>query len=231
VLSGTGSIPPTGATAAVFNLAGTQGTQNTYLAVAQPNGSDQCPSGGQGVSNLNPKAGGTLVNRVISPLGPANDVCVYNAVGSIEFIIDVDGWFGNGSESNGSLFYSVPPTRICDTRSGTGTRCSGQPLRKGVSEVIQVAGVTVVPAFFGAQPAAVVANLTAVAGTESTYLELYPSDQHQPTATDLNPVSHDVIANLAIVGLAQTGADQGDVDLYNSLGVINAVLDVAGWFQ
>jgi hypothetical protein len=232
VLGGTGSIPATGAGAAVFNLAGTQGTVNTFLAVARPNGSDQCPSGSPGVSNLNPKAGGTLVNRVIAPLGPANDICVYNAAGSIEFIIDVDGWFGNGSESSvGSLFYAVPPTRICDTRSGTGTRCSGQALGKGVTRVIQVAGVTAVPAFLGAQPTAMVANLTAVAGTQATFLELYPSDQPKPTATDINPVAHDVIANLAIVGLAQTGPDQGDIDLYNALGVINAVLDVAGWFQ
>lgn len=234
VLSGTGSIPATGATAGVFNLTGTQGTLSTFLAVTAPNASDLCPTASPGSSNLNPKAGGSLANRVISPLGPANDICVYNAVGSIEFIVDVDGWFGNGSESPpGTLFYSVPPTRICDTRSGTGTRCSGHTLLANYKEIVQVAGVTAVPAFLGAQPAAVVANLTGVAGTQSTYLELYPSDDiHQPNASDLNPVAHDVIANLAIVGLAQTpGATQGDVDLYNAAGDINAILDVAGWFQ
>ncbi len=234
VLSGTGSIPATGATAAVFNLTGTQGTLPTFLAVQPPNASDLCPTGSPGFSNLNPKAGGSLPNRVISPLGPANDVCVYNAAGSIEFIVDVDGWFGSGSElPPGTLFYSVPPTRICDTRSGTGTRCSGHTLLANAKEVVQVAGVTAVPAFVGAQPAAVVANLTGVAGTQSTFLELFPSDDaHQPNASDLNPVAHDVIANLAIVGLAQTtGATQGDVDLYNAVGDINAILDVAGWFQ
>ncbi len=234
VLSGTGSIPATGASAAVFNLTATQGTLATFLAVQPPNASDLCPTGSPGSSNLNPKAGGSLPNRVISPLGPANDICVYNAVGSIEFIVDVDGWFGNGSESPpGTLFYSVPPTRICDTRTGTGTRCSGHTLFANAKEVVQIAGVTAVPAFLGAQPAAVVANLTGVAGTQSTYLELFPSDDlHQPNASDLNPVAHDVIANLAIVGLAQTaGATQGDVSLYNSVGDINAILDVAGWFQ
>ena len=234
VLSGTGSIPATGATAAVFNLTGTQGTLATFLAVTAPNASDLCPTGSPGSSNLNPKAGGSLANRVIAPVGPANDICVYNAVGSIEFIVDVDGWFGNGSESPaGTLFYSVPPTRICDTRSGTGTRCSGHTLFANAKEIVQVAGVTAVPAFLGAQPAAVVANVTGVAGTQSTYLELFPSDDaHQPNASDLNPVAHDVIANLAIVGLAQTAeATQGDIDLYNAAGDINAILDVAGWFQ
>jgi hypothetical protein len=232
VLSGTGSIPVTGAAAAVFNLTATQGTLSTYLAVAPPNASDQCPTGAQGASILNPKAGISLPNRVISPLGPANDVCVYNAVGSIEFVIDVGGWFGKGGEAGGSLFYSVPPTRICDTRSGTGTHCSGQTLQGNFKELVQVAGTVAVPAFPGAQPAAVVANLTGIAGTQSTILELYPGDHAQPEASDLNPAAHDVIANLAIVGIGQTaGATQGDVYLYNGLGVINAILDVAGWFQ
>jgi hypothetical protein len=233
VLSGAGSIPATGAAAAVFNLTATQGTLATYLAVAPPNASDQCPTGAQGSSTLNPKAGISLPNRVISSLGPASDVCIYNAVGSIEFVIDVGGWFGTGGEATaGSLFYSVSPTRICDTRSGTGTRCSGQTLFPNFKEVVQVAGVVAVPAFLGAQPAAVVANLTGIAGTQSTYLELFPADQHQPLASDLNPGARDVIANLAIVELAQSaGATQGDVYLYNGLGDINAILDVAGWFQ
>ena len=69
VLSGAGSIPATGAAAAVFNLTATQGTLATYLAVAPPNASDQCPTGAQGSSTLNPKAGISLPNRVISALG------------------------------------------------------------------------------------------------------------------------------------------------------------------
>ncbi|MFZ0921075.1 MAG: IPT/TIG domain-containing protein, partial [Candidatus Dormiibacterota bacterium] len=232
VLSGTGSIPVTGAAAVVFNLTATQGTLSTYLAVAPPNASDQCPTGAQGASILNPRAGISLPNRVISPLGPANDVCVYNAAGSIEFIIDVGGWFGKGGEAGGSLFYSVPPTRICDTRGGTGTHCSGQTLLPNFKELVQVAGTVAVPAFLSAQPAAVVANLTGIAGTQSTYLELYPGDHAQPEASDLNPAARDVIANLAIVGIGQAaGATQGDVYLYNGLGDINAILDVAGWFQ
>jgi hypothetical protein len=151
----------------------------------------------------------------------------------MEIIVDVDGGYGTGSESStGALFYSVPPARICDTRSGTGTRCSGKSLGPGVTEIVQVAGVTPIPAFAGAQPVAIVANLTGVAGTQSTYLEVYASDAHKPVASDLNPVAKDVIANLTMVGVAQTaGATQGEVSLYNGLGTINAILDVDGWYQ
>lgn len=31
--------------------------------------------------------------------------------------------------------------------------------------------------------------------------------------------------------VAQTGASAGDVSLYNAVGTINALLDLAGWFQ
>ncbi len=78
-----------------------------------------------------------------------------------------------------------------------------------------------------------VANLTAVAGNAATYFTLYPSDANpKPTASDLNPSAGEVIANLAITSLAQTGASTvGNANLYNAVGSINAVLDVAGWFQ
>jgi hypothetical protein len=84
----------------------------------------------------------------------------------------------------------------------------------------------------GSPPVAMVANLTAVAGSASTYFTLYPSDvTHAPRASDLNPVAGEVIANRSIAGIAQTGASAGDVSLYNAVGTINALLDLAGWFQ
>jgi subtilisin family serine protease len=234
-VAGTPSIPSDGtAAAAVFNLTATGGSAATFLTVEPPNSSDACPSGPPSSSNVNPQPGTSLPNRVISPLGPKHDVCVFNAVGSINFIIDVDGWFGTGSESTaGALFNSVAPTRICDTRAGSPTDCAGMTLESNTANVIPVAGVDVLPAMVaGAPPIAVIVNLTAVAGTASTYFTLYPSDvAHAPRASDLNPVAGEVIANLSIVGIAQTGISAGDVSLYNAAGSINALLDVAGWFQ
>ena len=229
------SIPSDGtAAAAVFNLTGTQGTAATYLSVAPPNASDACPTGPPGESTVNLAAGVALPNRVISSLGPRQDVCVYNSLGGINFIIDVGGWFGNGNESSsGALFYSLPPTRICDTRSGSGTECAGDGLTANMADLIPVAGVDGLPGTGGSTlPVAVVANLTAVGGSAPTYFTIYPSDVAQrPRASDLNPPAGVATANLAIVALAQTGATTGDVDLYNAVGTINAVLDVAGWFQ
>ena len=232
---GTASIPATGAAGAAFNLTATGGTKATFLAVQAPNSADLCPTTRAQFSNVNPAAGGSLPNRVISSLGTTGDVCVFNAVGSINFIIDVDGWFGTASAPAGALFYSVPPTRTCDTRAGSGTRCAGNPLTPNAIETIDAAGVLVVPAEGGSTPAvAMVANLTAVAGNRSTFFTLYPSDVAlPPRASDLNPAAGQVIANLAVVGLATTGGGtvKGNVNVYNAVGDINAVLDVAGWFQ
>ncbi len=230
---GTPSIPTSGAASAVFNLTTVGGTKATFLSVAPPNSSDACPTKAPAFSNLNPTAGIALPNRVVSPLGPHQDICVYNAVGSINFIIDDNGWFGAAGAPAGALFYSVTPTRICDTRVGSGDECDSEGLGPNEIQPIPVAGVQVVPAEGGsANPVAVVANLTGVFGSAATFFTLYPSDDATPPrASDLNPSAGETIANLAIVGLATTGADAGDVSLYNAAGNINAILDVAGWFQ
>ena len=232
----TPSIPTQGAAAAVFNLTGVGPTQATYLAVETPNMvNDACPTKAPAVSNVNPSAGSALPNRVISALGPHQDVCVYNAVGSTDFIIDVNGWFGDGTEAAtvppGALFYAIPPARICDTRVATKTECSGEGLAGKQTLNVGVDGKSMVPIAGGSNPPlAVVANLTAVAGTATTFFTLFPSDASQPVASDLNPRPGDVVANLAFVGIA-TGSPSGEVSLYNQAGGINAILDVAGWFQ
>jgi hypothetical protein len=134
------------------------------------------------------------------------------------------------------LFYSVPPTRVCDTRPTSGFLCSlpSPGLTPTDSLPIAVAGVNVVPAddAHSVTPVAVVGNLTGIAGTASTFFTLYPSDKTRPTASDLNPSAGQVIGDLAITGLSTTvNENDGDVSLYNVAGDINATFDIAGWFQ
>ena len=114
----TASVPATDAASVALNLTAVMGTASTFLSVVPPSTSDQCPTSAPGYSNLNVPAKDDLPNRVIVPLGPDQDVCVFNSAGTINFVLDVNGWFGNGSESSpGASFYAVTPLRICDTRS------------------------------------------------------------------------------------------------------------------
>jgi hypothetical protein len=238
---GTPSIPATPGTAAaaVFNLTGTNGTLPTLIAVAPALANHLCPSTPPAFSNLNPSAGSALAIRVISKLGPNQDVCLFSPVGSINFITDVNGWFGSSTALAGVLFYSIPPTRVCDTRLTYGSTCPPvltPGLTPNITRLIGIAsaGAIAVPADdqHSVEPAAIVANLTGISGTANTVFILYPSDKARSGTSDLNPSAHQVIANLAIVGLSTTpSTNNGDVSLYNAVGDINAVLDVAGWFQ
>ena len=231
------SVPSTDATAVALNLTAVSGTSLTYMAVEPAEAGGTCPSGTPQFSNVNVNAQTNLPNQVIVPLGPENDICVYNSLGTINFILDVSGWFGNGSESSqGADFYPVSPLRICDTRSvgsvGYSTACSGNTLGPGGILPIQVAGVAgLPPAGGGSPPVAVIANVTAVSGTAFTYFTLYPAGVSLPTASDLNVSPEQNTANVVVVQLAVAGGEAGDIDLFNDLGTINAIMDVAGWFQ
>ena len=57
-------------------------------------------------------------HRAGSSSGP---VSIYNADGSTNVVVDVNGWFTNGSSNTqtGDLFTSSSPSRICDTRASS----------------------------------------------------------------------------------------------------------------
>ena len=76
-----------------------------------------------------------------------------------------------------------------------------------------------------------IANVTAVSGTAATDFTLYPADVARPNASDVNVNAGQNTPNLVIVQLATTGNDAGAVDLYNLQGRIDAIVDIAGWFQ
>ena len=91
------SVPSDGTAEAVaLNLTAVDGSSGTYLSVVPPNGSDACPTTTPSFSNLNVGPAHNLPNRVIVPLGPEQDVCVYNSLGTINYILDINGWFGDG---------------------------------------------------------------------------------------------------------------------------------------
>ena len=87
---------------------------------------------------------------MIVPLGPDQDVCVYNSLGTINFILDINGWFGNGSESTqGASFYAVSPPGSA-TPAMTPWPVLHRVLRRdphpGCTLTVPVAGVDGVPA-------------------------------------------------------------------------------------
>ncbi len=243
-VTGTGGIPSDGtAEAAVLNLTGVAGTAATYLSVFPTNASGGCTYTGTHAppfSTLNLLAGAVEANRVMVQLGPASpgahdtSVCVYNAAGTINVILDANGWYGSDTAAPGSQYQAIAPSRVCDTRVGS-PACTKATIGAAVSRLIGIAGDASVPAFGGGtNVVAVIANLTAVAPTQATFLALYPANlTRHPNVSDLNLNAGAVLPNLAVVALdtAVGDANDGKVFLYNSAGAVNAVIDIEGWFQ
>ena len=240
-VTGTGAdaIPSDGTAAAVVvNLTGVAGSASTYLSLSPTTSSGTCPYSGSNApkfSTINLTAGLVAANRVMIALGPSSpgghdtSLCVYNAAGSINVLIDAGGWFGSGTAATGAQYQAIQPTRICDTRVG-GVGCAGHAIAaKGVA-LITVAGQGSVPA--GATAVAIIANLTAIAPTAATYLTMYPANVSLPLASDINLSAGEVLPNLTVVQIdTVAGPDQGDVDLFNAAGSVNAIVDIEGWFQ
>jgi polyvinyl alcohol dehydrogenase (cytochrome) len=240
-VTGAAGIPSGGrAQAAVLNVTGVAGTAATYLSVFPTTSSGSCAyDAGHAppFSSLNLVGGAVQANRVMVQLGPATaggantSVCVYNAAGTINVILDANGWFGSGTAPAGAQYQAIGPSRICDTRAGSGLPCSGRTLGPGGIDLVVVAGVGGVPS---GSPVvqAIIANLTAIASTQATYLTLYPANlSKRPLASDINVSAGVVLPNLAVVQLDTTDSRIGDLYLFNAAGSVNAAIDVEGWFQ
>ena len=127
--------------------------QAPYVFPTDAHGGCTIPGGGTAphFSTLNVSDHIALANRVMVPTGPdsagGNDsaVCVYNALGNINVVIDANGWYGSASALMGKQYQAIGPSRICDTRAGSGTLCAGHMLTPGGVETIAVAGVGGVP--------------------------------------------------------------------------------------
>jgi hypothetical protein len=212
---------PADATAVALNVTVTNTTYASYLSVF--------PAGGtqHNVSNLNWTAGETVANAVIVPVGTAEQVTIYNYDGNTDVVVDLQGYFApeSGSSTAGA-YVPLTPTRIADTRVGSGYPYEGDTLGPALSLPdtlnVQVTGEDGIPA--GATGAIV--NVTVVNTTTSSYLTAYPEGAPQPTASNLNWTAGETVANRVLVSLSSTGM----ITIYNYNGNTDVVVDVNGYF-
>ncbi|MEU8762392.1 hypothetical protein [Streptomyces sp. NPDC048659] len=211
-VAGSGGVPAAGVTAVVLNVTATNPTASTFVSV-YPYGTARTSA-----SNLNVVAGQTVPNLVVVPVKDGK-VTFYNRNGSVDLLADVAGYFTSGTF--GSLYEAVAPTRVMDTRSGTG----GVPKAKiGADKTVTltVAGRAGVPA---AGVTAVVLNVTATNPTASTFVSVYPYGTTRTSASNLNVVAGQTVPNLVVVPV-----EDGKVTFYNRNGSIDLLADVAGYF-
>ena len=207
-VSGRGGVPAAGVSAVALNVTVTDPTTSSYLSVF-PAGAPR-----PATSTLNFVAGQQLANRVIVPVGAGGQVSLYNAMGRVNVVVDVSGWFTDAtSGAGGSRFAAIGPQRILDTRYGFGNVMDGGIATVALADTLSL-GVT-----------AVVANFTIADATLPSYLTIWPGGTGQPGASDLNYTGGQTVANLVIAGVSA-----GGFSIYNCRGAPNLVVDLVGYF-
>ena len=233
-VNGTGTTPvPSTAVAVVINVTEVNGTANSLLTV-YPYQTPQPTA-----SNLNFNANTVTPNLVTVTLGNGGRVSIYNSVGTVNVIVDVEGYFAAPTAvTTAGEFHPILPLRVCDTRNTSTTpacRAHGI-LVAGAPMLVTVTGTgaNAIPSDGTAEAA--VLNLTAVAGSASAYLTVYPTSSSGtcPTSSStstINVVAGATQANRVFVklGPGPSGPNTA-VCVEVSVGKINVLLDANGWF-
>ncbi len=122
-----------------------------------------------------------------------------------------------------SLFYTVPPCRLVDTRNGSGA-LGGPALPAFGQRLFTLTGTCGVPAGAMALALNVTVTQTQAAGT----LRFYPGDSVPTTATTLSFAQGATRANNAQVKLALDGSAGVTND---APGTVHLILDVVGYYR
>jgi hypothetical protein len=213
--AGTATSVPSNISAAALNVTVVNPEAGGFIT-AYP-----CDAARPNASNVNYSIGQVVANGVIAPVSASGEVCLFSSTPS-DIVVDLAGWFG------GSSFTGATPSRLVDTRDGTGGRTGAL---SNIDELnVPVRGVlltvsgssTTVPA--GATAAAL--NVTVVTPGASGFVTVYPCGVSRPLASNLNYVSGDVVANNVIAPIGNNGS----VCLYTSASA-DIIVDIAGWFS
>ncbi|MBC3842784.1 N-acetylmuramoyl-L-alanine amidase [Streptacidiphilus sp. 4-A2] len=207
---------PADVTAVVMNVTATDATRDTWVTVYP----DSATDGGNDVpatSNLDLTPDRTVPNLVIVPVTDGK-VDFYNAEGSVDLFADITGYFT--SDPGGGVFHTLAPTRLLDTRNGTGS--PADPVGPGGTISLQVAGNSGIPL---KGVTAVVLNVTATGPTAASWITVYPDG-----STGAQTSTLDVTPGLTVPNLVVVPVVDGSIDFSNARGDVNLVADVTGFF-
>ena len=211
---GKGGVPLSGVSAVSLNVTAvntTTGVHPGYLTV-YPCDAPQRPD----ASNLNFTANAIVPNAVIATVPADGEICFY-VFGGADILVDVNGWFADGSR-----YTSVNPVRIMNTREGVNV--ARQPVDDTVAldvDFVEFLGL-----------GAIALNVTVtntVAPAAGGYVTVYPCDAPRPEASTLNFRTGQTVANAVIVKVPRTGPHTGDV-CFHVYGRADVIVDATGFF-
>ena len=217
---GGGVVAPGQASAVVLNLTVTEATDAGFWQVVPTNGATALGAS----SNLNvTRAGQTLSNQVIVPLGADGTVTVFGQRGG-HVIVDIAGVMTGASSTRSAIGLYVPitPGRLVDTRDAGNTSRVGPIAAAGELEV-QVGNRFGIPA----DAAAVAANVTMTEASGAGFVQVLPTGRATLGATSTVNVASagQTIPNAAYATLG----DGAKISLYTQRGG-QLLADATGWF-
>ncbi|MBI5090008.1 MAG: putative Ig domain-containing protein, partial [Actinobacteria bacterium] len=174
-----------GATSVVVNVTATEPETDGFVTVYP------CGTAMPLASAVNFEAGETVPNLVVVPIGADRRVCLYS-MSRTHLVVDLNGF--HSPEGTDKLVPSVP-SRLLDTRTGT-------KLATGQVVEIPVTGAEWAPDGSGA----VVLNVTATEPESDGFVTLFPCGGGVPTASNLNFVAGQTVANHAFVKVGERGS-------------------------
>ena len=220
VTSGSSGVPA-GATAVTGNLTVTGQTSNGYLFIG-PIATNNPTS-----STLNFPVGDDRANAVTVALGAGGTLAITFVAPSngpsAQAIFDVTGYFT--ADMTGAAYIPVSPTRLLDTRNGTGG-LSGPFTNHAARAFGVTGGSSGVPS----NATAVTGNMTVTGQTSSGYLFIGPVATNNPASSTLNFPTGDDRANAVTVALGAGGTLSVTFVAPSNGPSAHAIVDVTGYF-
>jgi hypothetical protein len=220
VIGSVGAVPPA-APAAPVAIA-SDGSATVYWSAPASDGGS--PVTGYTVTASTGSITGN--SKTVSGLPPLTSTTISGLTNATPYTFSVTATnaAGSGSASPSSntvtpgrgSYQPMAPTRILDTRKGSG------PLAGGSTITVPVAGVGGVPT--DGVYAAVI-NVTATNTTAPGYLTIYPAGTPQPLASSLNWTAGQTVPNLVEVAVGLGG----QVNVFNAAGSTDVIFDIAGY--
>ena len=207
-VTGGHGVPATGVGAVLLNVTVTQADAAGHVTVY--------PCGALPLtSNGNYLAGESVGSFVVAPVSPDGNVCFVTSARA-HLVVDVAGWLAAGSEH-----HPVNPSRLFDTRDGTGGIAAAR-LRAGDVFEFTVAGHGGIPS---AGAASAILNLTAVGPDRPGYVTAFPCGD-RPLSSNVNFTAGQVVANAVIAPVSPDGT----VCFYTT-AALDLIVDAVGWFS
>jgi hypothetical protein len=240
-LLGQGSIPadPLDVLAVVVNITVTDPGASGYL---EAYGKGFRPDVRTSIVNFTPNQ--TVPNVAIVRPGVDGDLTIglFGQSSTANVVVDVFGWFSTSNDTatastGGARLIPTTPSRVLDTRDGTGVASVG-PLGQKATIDLQILGVNgvnppvtaVVPLTGVTGVLLNVVGITTEPGATSTYLSVVPDPLaagQDPTTSNLNLGLNTIKANLVFVPVGK----DGKVRIFNNQGLTHVVADVVGYMQ